>query len=213
MTWWPPSRPAHSHPGRRPAGARRAGDPAAPTAGLPGDRPGAGRRRPGGEIDAAQPDVVVWDLGWTPEDAWNGWASWPSLPAGAGARAGRRTSTAAASHAWRAARPWPFQRDADAGSCWLRFTAWPRPDCARAPPCRRSAPVAQPETTGERPVEALTPRENEVLQLLAEGLTNQAIAQRLAISEHTVKFHVNAILGKLAAQSRADAVVRATRLG
>ena len=58
----------------------------------------------------------------------------------------------------------------------------------------------------------LTPRESQVLVLLAEGLTNKAIAYRLAISDHTVKFHVNAILGKLNAQSRTDAVVRATRL-
>ena len=59
----------------------------------------------------------------------------------------------------------------------------------------------------------LTPREKEVLQLVAEGLTNKAIAQQLAISEHTVKFHVNAIMGKMNAQSRTEAVVRATRLG
>jgi len=59
----------------------------------------------------------------------------------------------------------------------------------------------------------LTPRESEVLYLLAEGLTNKAIAQRLAISNHTVKFHVNAILGKMDAQSRTEAVVKATRLG
>lgn len=59
----------------------------------------------------------------------------------------------------------------------------------------------------------LTTREREVLQLLAEGLANKAIAQRLGISDHTVKFHVNAIMGKLNAQSRTDAVVRATRLG
>jgi DNA-binding NarL/FixJ family response regulator len=59
----------------------------------------------------------------------------------------------------------------------------------------------------------LTPRESEVLALLAEGLTNKAIAHKLTISDHTVKFHVNAILNKLDAQSRTDAVVRATRLG
>jgi len=59
-------------------------------------------------------------------------------------------------------------------------------------------------------VEALTPRELEVLQLLAEGLPNKAIAHRLDISEHTVKFHVNAVMGKLGAQSRTEAVVRAT---
>ncbi len=59
----------------------------------------------------------------------------------------------------------------------------------------------------------LTPREQEVLTLLAEGLTNKAIAHQLTISDHTVKFHVNAILGKLNAQSRTEAVVQATRLG
>ncbi|MBK7894745.1 MAG: response regulator transcription factor [Anaerolineaceae bacterium] len=58
-----------------------------------------------------------------------------------------------------------------------------------------------------------TPREREVLALLAEGLTNKTIAHQLAISDHTVKFHVNAILGKLNAQSRTEAVVQATRLG
>lgn len=60
---------------------------------------------------------------------------------------------------------------------------------------------------------APTPRELEVLQLLAEGLTNRAIAKQLDISEHTVKFHVNAILSKFGAQSRTEAVVVATRLG
>jgi two-component system, NarL family, nitrate/nitrite response regulator NarL len=61
--------------------------------------------------------------------------------------------------------------------------------------------------------EPLTPREHEVLQLLAEGLPNKTIAQRLRISEHTVKFHVNTILGKLGAQSRTEAVTRAARSG
>lgn len=59
----------------------------------------------------------------------------------------------------------------------------------------------------------LTAREQEVLQHLARGLTNRAIALELDITQHTVKFHVNAIMGKLEAQSRTEAVVRATRLG
>jgi two-component system, NarL family, nitrate/nitrite response regulator NarL len=63
------------------------------------------------------------------------------------------------------------------------------------------------------PVEPLTPREREVLQLLAQGLPNRAIAVRLGISEHTAKFHVNAILGKLAAATRTEAVAQALRLG
>ncbi|MFY2556340.1 LuxR C-terminal-related transcriptional regulator [Corallococcus terminator] len=61
--------------------------------------------------------------------------------------------------------------------------------------------------------DALTPREREVLALLAEGLSNKAIADRLTISEHTAKFHVNAVLGKLGVQRRTEAVVRAARMG
>ncbi len=61
--------------------------------------------------------------------------------------------------------------------------------------------------------EPLTPRELEVLQLLALGIPNKAISSRMGISEHTVKFHVNSILSKLGAQSRTEAVSRGTRLG
>jgi two-component system, NarL family, nitrate/nitrite response regulator NarL len=61
--------------------------------------------------------------------------------------------------------------------------------------------------------EGLTPREREVLALLAEGLPNKAIAARLGISDHTAKFHVNAILGKLGAETRAEAIVLAARRG
>jgi len=63
------------------------------------------------------------------------------------------------------------------------------------------------------PTESLTPRELEVLQLMARGLTNRQIAKRLEISEHTVKFHAGAVLGKLNARSRAEAVARAIGLG
>lgn len=63
------------------------------------------------------------------------------------------------------------------------------------------------------PMEELTPREREVLQWLAEGLSNREIAGRLRISEHTVKFHVNTILGKLGARTRTEAVTRAARQG
>lgn len=61
--------------------------------------------------------------------------------------------------------------------------------------------------------ESLTPREVEVLELLAEGLSNKAIAERLGISDQTVKFHVAAICGKLGAANRTDAVRRAIRRG
>ncbi len=59
----------------------------------------------------------------------------------------------------------------------------------------------------------LTPREHEVLVLLAEGLSNKQIAAKLTISEHTAKFHVNSILMKMDAQKRVEAVVRAARRG
>jgi DNA-binding NarL/FixJ family response regulator len=62
-------------------------------------------------------------------------------------------------------------------------------------------------------VEALTPREREVLALVAEGLPNKTIAAELGISDQTVKFHVAAIIGKLGAANRTDAVRRAVRRG
>lgn len=54
--------------------------------------------------------------------------------------------------------------------------------------------------------EPLTPREIEVLRALADGLGNKDIAERLGISEHTVKFHVGSVMGKLGATSRTQAV-------
>jgi DNA-binding NarL/FixJ family response regulator len=65
-------------------------------------------------------------------------------------------------------------------------------------------------TVGE---ETLTPREHEVLQLVAEGLPNKTIATKLAISEHTVKFHITSILSKLDASSRTEAVRLGARRG
>jgi DNA-binding CsgD family transcriptional regulator len=61
--------------------------------------------------------------------------------------------------------------------------------------------------------ELLTPREIEVLSLLAEGASNKAIAQRLGISVHTAKFHVGSLLDKLDAVGRTDAVAHAARIG
>ena len=61
--------------------------------------------------------------------------------------------------------------------------------------------------------EALTAREQEVLELVAAGLPNKAIARDLGISEHTAKFHVGSLLGKLGAGSRTEAVTIATRRG
>jgi DNA-binding NarL/FixJ family response regulator len=61
--------------------------------------------------------------------------------------------------------------------------------------------------------ETLTPRERQILDLMAEGLGNKEIAWRLQISEHTVKFHVSSILGKLDVSSRTEAVTQGLRRG
>ncbi|MFN6561799.1 MAG: response regulator transcription factor [Nostoc sp. ChiSLP01] len=63
------------------------------------------------------------------------------------------------------------------------------------------------------PVQTLTPREMEVLGMLGYGLGNKAIAKRLQISEHTVKFHVSSIFQKLGVSTRTEAVTAGVRLG
>jgi DNA-binding NarL/FixJ family response regulator len=71
-----------------------------------------------------------------------------------------------------------------------------------------------PQSTGEESAaEELTPREGEVLRLLGDGLGNKEIAAKLGISEHTIKFHIRSILGKLGAASRTEAVARGLRSG
>ena len=62
-------------------------------------------------------------------------------------------------------------------------------------------------------VTALTPRELEVLRMIADGLGNKQIAARLAISEHTVKFHVGSVFAKMRASTRAEAVMIGARRG
>jgi two-component system, NarL family, nitrate/nitrite response regulator NarL len=79
-------------------------------------------------------------------------------------------------------------------------------------PSLLDAPRPRSESLGAE-VESLTTRETEVLELVAAGLSNKQIADRLGISTHTVKFHVNAILAKLDVHSRTEAVVRAVQLG
>ena len=74
-----------------------------------------------------------------------------------------------------------------------------------------SPPAADPVASGG--VDGFTGREREVLQLVAEGLPNKSIARRLGISEHTVKFHVGAVMAKLSAGSRTEAVHLAARRG
>ncbi len=80
---------------------------------------------------------------------------------------------------------------------------------------RSVLPAAGPAHTmpDSEVVEALTPRELQVLQLLATGLPNKGIAAQLGISEHTAKFHVSSLFAKLGSSSRAEAVATASRRG
>ncbi|MFQ5814830.1 MAG: response regulator transcription factor [Anaerolineae bacterium] len=160
-------------------------------------------------LDVYRPDVVVWDLGWEPTQAPEQLAdlsdSGPPVVA-------LLPDEAHAADTWTAGARGLLLRDTDAEGLTAALMAvaqglvvFDRALAAALLPASGRAPMPL--------VEELTPRELEVLQLLAEGLPNKAIAHRLSISEHTVKFHVNAILGKLGAQSRTEAVVRATRLG
>lgn len=72
---------------------------------------------------------------------------------------------------------------------------------------------AQSAPNGDRPPEHLTPREFQVLQLIAQGLPNKGIARALGISENTAKFHVAALTAKLGASSRTEAVTIGARRG
>lgn len=84
-------------------------------------------------------------------------------------------------------------------------------------PLRLSLPRRSSQSSDERRreplIEALTTREHDVLALVADGLPNRHIASALAISEHTVKFHLASIFGKLGVSTRTEAVQRGLRLG
>jgi two-component system, NarL family, nitrate/nitrite response regulator NarL len=169
-----------------------------------------------GELLLYQPDVVVWDLGWEPTlgpaDAPTGLEHLAEVRDTGKPVVALLPDERYAALVWAAGVRGLLLRDADAATLALALPAVARGlvvyDAALVSGLLSARPPPLMSST-----EALTPREQEVLQLLAEGLPNKTIADRLHISEHTVKFHVNAILSKLGAQSRTEAVVRATRLG
>jgi DNA-binding NarL/FixJ family response regulator len=165
------------------------------------------------EIDIYQPELIVWDLGWDPAD------SLALLEELAGDQELDDVPVLAlipdeepAGLAWSAGARGLLFRDVTAPRLLAAIQVLTQ-DLAAVEPALMAGLMVSASFEEPAPAEDLTPRELEVLQLLAEGLANRAIAQELAISEHTVKFHVNAIMSKLGAQSRTAAVVRATRLG
>jgi DNA-binding NarL/FixJ family response regulator len=159
-------------------------------------------------LEVYRPDVVLWDLGWEASENLERLAEFAeegvpvvallsdetlaldALTSGVGGLLSRDTEAATIKMALRSASQGLIVLDE-----------------------RLSNAVLPQNRTPSYLIDDLTMRETEVLELLAEGLTNKAIAVRLGISEFTVKFHVNAILGKLGAQSRTEAAIRAARLG
>jgi DNA-binding NarL/FixJ family response regulator len=97
-------------------------------------------------------------------------------------------------------------READARQIDAAIRAVAAGLIVRAPASRESGFGAMRESEGHA---LLTPREIEVLAALAEGLTNKAIARKLDISLHTVKFHVESLFRKLGARTRTEAVTKA----
>ena len=176
-------------------------------------------------VDVFRPSVVVWDLGWDPvrgldESPAAGLEQLSALSdsnlpivalvsdqrqaVGAWLAGSRGLLLRASPGATLRASPGATLRAAVRAVSQGLMALDPELSLALLPTAERSAGPEAAE---------LTPRETQVLQLLAEGLPNKVIASQLDISEHTVKFHINSIMGKLGAQSRTDAVMRATRSG
>jgi two-component system, NarL family, nitrate/nitrite response regulator NarL len=213
-----------------------AGDPLARAglAALLATQPGCtvvGQMARGAEVLAAlalyRPDVVLWDLGWEPLLGTLPSRRWAEdEPLGAVTALEHLTDVreagqpvvvllpddTQASLVWTTGVRGLFLRDIDVAQLAMALQTVAQGFIVLDPQLLGALlPFRHPQLPAH--TEALTPRELEVLHLLAEGLPNKTIADRLHISEHTVKFHVNALLGKLGAQSRTEAVVRAMRLG
>jgi two-component system, NarL family, nitrate/nitrite response regulator NarL len=166
-------------------------------------------------IETYRPDVVLWDLGWNPGQ---GLVALADIAPLAPPVLVLLPGEVHAAEAWSSGARGLLSRDIDPvrlaaglaavglglGVVEPAFMAALAPALADQGAAGREKPA---------PFEELTPRELDVLRLVAEGLPNKTIALRLGVSEHTVKFHVNAILGKLGVASRTEAVVRATRAG
>jgi two-component system nitrate/nitrite response regulator NarL len=156
-------------------------------------------------------DVVVWDLG--PSGS-------PPSPAelgGSAALLALSPDESGARQALRAGARGVLLRTAEAARLRAAVLAVAEGNVVLEPSIaeRLLESAAETREPAPRPAgePALPPRELEVLALMAEGLSNKLIADRLSISDHTAKFHVNAILSKLGAETRTEAVVLAARRG
>ena len=153
------------------------------------------------------PDVIVWDVSWETSNAVN---SLGLLPENAPPVLALAVTSDQAAQARAAGAQALLSRDASPEALAAAAVALSHGLQVTDPALAGVSAVATPELGS---ASLLTPREQDVLKLLAEGLPNKGVASRLEVSEHTVKFHVNSIMGKLNAQSRTEAVILATRLG
>ena len=158
------------------------------------------------EVDDSLVDVVVWDLGWDPPEPL------PDMREAGVPVVALLPDDSFASAAWAAGAKVLLRRDSDGAKMKMGLDA-AACQFILIDPSLATPLLPNGSSDDTLLTESLTSREQQVLQLLAEGLPNKNIARQLGISEHTVKFHVNAIMNKLGAQSRTEAVVRATRAG
>ena len=162
-----------------------------------------------GEVELYGPDIAIWDLGLGPSWPVEGLAGLQDLGTPVVAIVPTEDAAGAVwAHGVRGILP----RHAESATLTAALNAVAQGLAvvdARLAESLVSAREGLPSPLAEN----LTQRELQVLQVLAEGLPNKSIASELGISEHTVRFHVNSILGKLGAQSRTQAVSLAARLG
>ena len=161
------------------------------------------------ELDVYRPDVIVWDLGPDPGPALD---SLVDLPDGSPPVVALVSDKSHASRAWVAGAIGIFPRTVEMGMLAGALMAVAR-GVVTIDPELAALMLARQDGGPAASTRVLTPRELEVLRQVAEGLPNKSIAQRLGISEHTVKFHLNALMAKLGVQSRTEAVIQATRMG
>ena len=157
--------------------------------------------------DLYRADAIVWDMSGSadglPEHVVDRTATGPPMVALA-------ADEADASDAWAAGARGVLSRDVDAETLATTLEAVSRGLVVADPGLSARVPAVREQSAPQADV---TPRELQVLALMAEGMPNKTIASALQISEHTVKFHVNSVLNKLEAHSRTEAVTRATRMG
>jgi DNA-binding NarL/FixJ family response regulator len=169
-----------------------------------------------GSLEEAE--IVLWDLGTdgarvTPASQ----STWSELRGRQQAVVALVADDAAAAHALEQGALGVVQRRIDGAMLSAAILAVRLGLCVLDPRvidvAEHALPSPPPKAADDDEIDALTSREREVLELLALGLSNKLIADRLDVSVHTIKFHVNGILAKLGADTRTAAVARALRRG